>query len=155
MTATTRPFQPDDAKAFYDLNVAWITQHFPLEDKDRKILEHPQSEIIDKGGRIVIAEKDGAVVGTAALIQMDGGRVELAKMCVDARHRGAGIGKAILSHVDKEAADMGAKTIWLESNSVLDAALRLYERAGYRQLTEDDFSPSPYSRCNTQMEKQL
>jgi len=155
MNAVIRLFKPDDAKAFHDLNVAWIEQYFELEEKDRKTLEHPDQYILGKNGRIVVADLDGVVVGTAALIPIDDDTVELAKMCVDASQRGAGIGKAILKRIDVEAADMGARAIWLESNTVLEAAIRLYETCGYKTLTEDECTHSPYARCNTQMKKHL
>jgi len=155
MTVKTRLFKHEDAKAFHDLNIAWIEQHFVVEDKDRKTLEQPNEYILGAGGRIVVAELDGDVVGTAALIPVTEDKVELAKMCVDASKRGAGIGKAIMARVDAEAADMGAKTVWLESNTVLDAAMHLYQICGYRELSDSDCTPSPYDRCNIQMEKVL
>ena len=155
VTTTTRLFKPEDAKAFHDLNIAWIKQHFVVEDKDRKTLEQPESSILGIGGRIVVAEIDGEMVGTAALVPISAGKVELAKMCVSSRHRGAGIGKAIMARVDFEAKDMGANTIWLESNTVLDAAMHLYQRSGFRELTDNECTPSPYERCNIQMQKSL
>ena len=155
MIATTRLYEAKDAQAFHDLNIAWIEKHFTVEDKDRKTLQQPDVYILGIGGRIVVAELGGKVVGTAALIPIDTTKVELAKMCVDASKRGKGIGKAILKRIDAEAADMGAKTIWLESNTALDAAIHVYKACGYRELTGSDCSPSPYARCNIQMEKHL
>lgn len=155
MTAITRLFEPEDAEAFHDLNIAWIEQHFAVEEKDRKTLEQPEKYILGAGGRIIVAELDKTVVGTAALTPISPDKVELAKMCVDASARGAGIGKAIMARVDKEAKEMGAKTIWLESNTVLDAAMHLYKACDYQELSSNDCTPSPYERCNIQMEKQL
>lgn len=155
MSVSTRLYTPADAQAFHDLNIAWIETHFVVEEKDRKTLEQPDENIIGIGGRIVIAELDGGVVGTAALIPVSDHKVELAKMCVDETKRGNGIGKAIMARVDSEAADMGANTIWLESNTVLDAAMHLYKICGYRKLTDGECTPSPYDRCNIQMEKTL
>ena len=113
MSLVIRLFKPGDAQAFHDLNIAWIEELFCVEDKDRKTLEHPGESIIDIGGRIVIAELEEEVVGTAALIPVNGEKIELAKMCVQKGKRGAGISKAIMARVDAEAADMGAKSIWL------------------------------------------
>lgn len=131
MTVKTRLYTPGDAKAFHDLNVAWIEKHFEIEDKDRKTLEQPENYILKTGGRIIIAELEGKAVGTAALIPISTDKVELAKMCVDETNRGAGIGKAIMARVDTEAADMGANVIWLESNTALDAAMRLYAKCNF------------------------
>ena len=155
MTVITRLYKSDDVDAFHDLNIAWIEKHFAVEDKDRKTLKQPDKYILGIGGRIIIAELDGKPVGTAALIPVNDDKVELAKMCVDETKRGAGIGKAIMKRVDVEAADMGVRSIWLESNTVLDAAMHLYKICGYETLVGDDCSPSPYQRCNIQMEKTL
>lgn len=155
MNVTTRLFEPKDAQAFHDLNIAWIKKYFVVEDKDRKTLEQPEAYILGIGGRIIIAELDGKAVGTAALIPITNNKLELAKMCVDETHQGSGIGKAIMARVDKEAKDMGADTIWLESNTVLDAAMHLYKSCGYQELSGADCTPSPYARCNIQMEKKL
>ena len=155
MATVTRLYRPEDAQAFHDLNIAWIEKHFVVEDKDRKTLEQPENYIIGEGGRIIIADIDGTPVGTAALIPVSDGKVELAKMCVAEGSRGAGVGKAIMARVDVEAAAMGAQTIWLESNTVLDAAMRLYAKSGYRTLAGEECTPSPYDRCNIQMEKVL
>ena len=153
MNVVTRLFAHADAQAFHDLNRAWIEQYFTIEEKDRETLEQPGTYILDNGGRIIIAELNGRVVGTAALIPMSDSKVELAKMCVDAESRGLGIGKAIMARANIEATDMGAKSIWLESNSVLEAAIHLYKISGFRELTGEECSPSPYARCNIQMQK--
>lgn len=147
-----RPYQTNDAAAFEALNLAWIEAFFVVEDEDRAQLGDPQHHILDKGGRILIATFDGVAVGTVGLVPVQpDGTVELIKMSTRADMQGKGIGKALMRGAVREARAMGAKTIWLETNSKLGAALHLYRQAGFRELTEDECAPTPYDRCNCQM----
>ncbi|MGB3624521.1 MAG: GNAT family N-acetyltransferase [Henriciella sp.] len=151
-----RDFQPEDGPAFKALNLAWIEQLFAVEPSDLAQLDDPQSTIIDKGGRVLIAELDGQPVGTAALVvSHEPGMLELVKMSARADLRGQGIGKALVMACLKYARDMKAKRIWLESNRKLDAALGLYRAAGFRELACGEETPSPYSRCDIQMVRDI
>ena len=51
----------------------------------------------------------------------------------------------------EKAREMGASQIWLETNTSLEAALALYRKSGFRELTGDELTPTPYDRCNCQM----
>ena len=149
---TIRPYQPTDAAAFRDLNLLWIEQYFVVESSDRTQLENPETNILAIGGRILIAELNGKPVGTTALIPGHGeGTVELAKMSVHPDMHGKGVGKALMTSAIKLAGEMGASRIWLETNKVLTAALALYRNAGFRELSGDELSATPYDRCNCQM----
>ena len=152
-SVTVRDFQPADQPAFKRLNLAWIEELFSPEVSDLRQLHSPQTEILGKGGRILMAELEGAAVGCVALVPAhgDAGRVELIKMAVDESRRGKGIGRALMDAVTRTARDLGAREIWLESNTKLDAALALYRKAGFRDLTGTEFQPSAYCRCDVQM----
>src|SRR5215510_9041849 len=75
------------AAAFNRLNLAWLEENALLEDGDRKQLEQPRESILAKGGEIFIAVMGEEVVGSCAVIPLDAGVVELAKLAVDARTR--------------------------------------------------------------------
>lgn len=89
-------FEPAHAEAFRLLNEAWISKYFTLEAKDREVLADPQGKIIDGGGRIFMALKDGVAVGCVALMKMDDGGFELAKMTVSEDLRGSGLGRMLM-----------------------------------------------------------
>ncbi|RIJ28551.1 GNAT family N-acetyltransferase [Henriciella mobilis] len=147
-----RDFQPDDGPAFKALNLAWIEQLFEIEPSDLAQLENPQGQIIDRGGRVLIADLDGVPVGTAGLlVGHEPATLELVKMSAREDLRGLGIGKALIAGCIQAAREMGAARIWLESNRKLDAALGLYRASGFRELTCDEMASSPYSRCDIQM----
>ena len=144
-------YSPQYRKAFYDINAAWIKQYFEMEEADHKALDNPHDYIISKGGHIFVALYENEPVGVCAMIKMDHPeyQYELAKMGVSPKAQGKGIGwllgKAI---VDKSRA-LGAKKIFLESNTRMEAAINLYYKLGFEKVCGP---PSPYERCNIQME---
>lgn len=147
-----RDYTPNDASAFRDLNLAWVEAFFAVEDEDRAQLNDPKTHILDKGGAILIAEYQGEAVGTVGLVPgHDEGMLELIKMSARSDIQGKGIGRALMDAAVEKARAMGATQIWLETNTSLEAALGLYRKTGFRELTGDDFTPTPYDRCNCQM----
>ncbi|TDJ53445.1 MAG: MarR family transcriptional regulator [Gemmatimonadetes bacterium] len=145
-------YSAEHSEAFRDLNLEWIERYFEVEDSDRESLDDPQHTILDPGGAIVMACHHGTVVGTCALIKMDDERYELAKMAVSEAARGKGIGWLLGRAIIERARDLGATTVYLESNTMLTPAIALYRKLGFKRVTGP---PSPYHRCNIQMELEL
>ena len=156
-----RPFELKDAAAFAGLNRRWIDELFELEAKDIIQLEHPRASILDKGGFIAIADANGWVVGTGAILPAqdapnDGRKwFEIVKMSTDLSAQRMGIGSAILIRLISFARENGADAIWLETNSQLKAATFLYEKTGFRHLEGGEIWETPYDRCNLQMVMEL
>ena len=156
MPVTVRPFRPEDQAVFERLNLDWIEQHFVVEASDRVQLGDPQTHIIDPGGAVLMAEADGEVVGTVGLVAQQGrDTVELVKMAVRADARGQGVGGALMQAAIDTASGMGASRVWLETNTVLGQAVRLYQKFGFRVLADDECVQTPYERCNCQMLMEL
>jgi N-acetylglutamate synthase-like GNAT family acetyltransferase len=143
------PYAPKYKKAFKELNVAWIQKHWELEQSDLKALDKPKENIINQGGYIAIAVHENIAVGTCSLINMGDGSFELAKMAVDDTMKGKGVGYQLGWHIVDKARELGAKRIYLESNTALIPALNLYRKLGFKRVTGPS---SPYDRCNIQME---
>lgn len=143
-------FTPAYALAFRQLNEAWISQYFKMEAADYKTLDNAQSYIIDGGGSVLIALHNGEAVGTCALIKMsDGKSFELAKMAVAPSVQGKGLGLILGKATIARARALGAHRLFLESNTILKPAISLYEKLGFQKIAGE---PSPYERCNIQME---
>ena len=138
-------------EVFRSLNVEWISQYFTMEESDYKALDHPQSYILDKGGVILVALLDGTPLGVCALIKMNDGEYdfELAKMAVSPQAQGKNIGFLLASAIIEKARSLGASKIYLESNTILKAAINLYHKLGFQKVAG---KPTPYTRCNIQME---
>jgi putative acetyltransferase len=143
-------FEPHHAQAFQALNEAWISKHFVIEPKDREVLGDPQGKIIDKGGRVFMAVQDGAPVGCAALLKMDDGGYEVAKMTVSETLRGSGLGRLLMQRCIDAGAELGATRLYLETNSSLGPALGLYRAMGFRDLAPTE---TPYVRADVFMER--
>ena len=144
-------FSAEHAEAFKQLNLAWITEHWTVEPADLKALDSPFESIIHPGGAILIGLSNSFVVGTVALIPMEAGTVELAKMTVSKTERGTGLGLALGEAALARAKELGADKVYLESNTILTPALSLYQKLGFQRLTVDA-KASPYERCNVKME---
>jgi GNAT superfamily N-acetyltransferase len=142
---------PADAAAFHDLNVAWITQFFAIEDQDRRQLEDPVGQIIEAGGAVLVARLGDEPVGCVGLAPTRAGVVDLVKMAVSPTHQGHGIGRALMCAAVERARELGATRIELESNARLGAAVHLYEQAGFRHLGPDEHQPGPYVRADVAM----
>lgn len=157
-----RSFQLGDEEAFRTLNEQWIAKYFRIEDKDRETLNDPVGKILNHGGHIFLACLGDKPVGTCALIalepivyevaRMTPGAYEVAKMAVEESYRGAGIGRAVLEYTVTEAAKLGARRLYLETNNRLVNAIHLYEAIGFRHLDPSRVKPSPYNRANVFME---
>lgn len=137
--------------AFYQLNKAWIDKYFKMEASDYHSLGDPKSYILDKGGEVLLAlDHTGEVCGSVALIPMANDCFELAKMAVAESAQRKGLGFLLGQTAINKAREKGAKRLYLESNRKLVAALTLYHKLGFEELT--DAVPSPYARCDIQME---
>lgn len=145
-------YKPGYQQAFKKLNEDWITQYFKMEASDYKSLDHPQEYILNNGGYILLAEYKGEPVGACALIKMDANTFELAKMAVSPEVQGKGIGWLLGNAIIEKARQAGAKKLYLESNTILKPAISLYHKLGFKKITG---VPSPYERCNIQMELPL
>lgn len=143
------PYTSEYRSAFKSLNEAWITKYWKMEGSDYRALDNPKETIIENGGYIVIAVKDNQAVGTCALICLGDNTFELAKMAVDERVQGLGIGYMLGKHAIEQAKSMGALRIYLESNTTLEPAISLYRKLGFKRIP---LKNSPYERCNIQME---
>ncbi len=107
------------------------------------------------GGRILVAVADGTPIGCCALLAVEPGVYEVAKMAVTEEHRNQGIGRRILQEVVGLARSLGARRLHLETNSRLTNAIHLYESLGFRHIPSDRVRPSPYARANVFMEMDL
>jgi GNAT superfamily N-acetyltransferase len=151
---TFRPtYDATRAAQFASLNKRWIEEYFVLEAPDIEALDNPMATIIEPGGEIFFAVRNGTVLGTAAAMPHEPGVVELAKMAVDPAFQGRGIGRMLVGAVLDFARASGAHTVSLLSNTKLAPAIQLYRRVGF---VEKPLSPSSgYSRANIYMELRL
>jgi DNA-binding MarR family transcriptional regulator/N-acetylglutamate synthase-like GNAT family acetyltransferase len=145
------PYSEQYQTAFKALNEQWISTYFEIEEADSKALDNPQSYILDKGGKILVALYNGQPVGVCALIKMNDPdyQYEMAKMAVSPDVQGKSIGWLLGLAVVNEAKGLGASKLYLESNTLLKPAINLYHKLGFKKVVGRS---TPYARCNIQME---
>lgn len=145
------PYEQKYQPVFRALNERWITAHWQLEAHDREILDDPQAQVLDKGGFIFVALDEAVPVGVCALLRMNDATYdyELAKLAVDPRAQGKGIGGLLCRAAIDKARTLGASKLFLESNTRLEPAIHLYRRMGFTELAE--YHPA-YERGDIQME---
>ncbi len=153
VTVEIRGFRPEDAVAFRELNEAWITKYFCMEEHDHEVLGDPTRYVIGPGGQIFMAFADGVAVGCCALIRERDGVFEVGKMAVSEEIRGRGIGRQLLTYTVDQARALDAKLLTLVTSSKLPNAIHLYEALGFRHLAPP--AVSPYARGDVFMELPL
>jgi DNA-binding MarR family transcriptional regulator/predicted GNAT family N-acyltransferase len=144
------PYSPALREHFHRLNAQWLERHFRLEEIDRAVLADPERYILQPGGAIFFARMGEEVIGTCALLQESPGVYELTKMGVDETFRGMGAGRRLLEAAIAEFHRRQGTMLFLESNSSLRPALRMYEKAGFR-LQANIRPGSHYERADVYM----
>lgn len=142
---------------FRQLNEAWISKYFILEDSDKLVLNNPQKYILNKGGNVFIALNSGKVVGCCALLVHDLFTCELGKMVVDPRAQGKGIGSLLGNALIEKARERGFKRVILEGNIKMEASISLYRKLGFQEVPFEQIKQTHelHTRCNIFMELNL
>jgi GNAT superfamily N-acetyltransferase len=145
-------FEPAHQPTFRAVNQEWISRYFTLEEPDHQMLNDPKTYILDGGGHILMAQYQGVLVGTCALIKEHDGVYELAKMAVAPAAQGLSIGWALGQGILCKARQLGAHRVELVSNSQLAPALALYKKLGFQPAP---LVPTPYQRGDVRMALEL
>lgn len=133
---------------FEMLNRQWIEEYFVMEPLDEFVLTNPDEAILKPGGAILMAEYDGEIAGTVALRKVDATIYEFTKMAVDEKFRRMGIAERLSYASFDKAKELGAAKIILYSNTKNAAAIKLYEKIGFKHLKVE---PGVYKRANVKM----
>jgi len=134
---------------FRKLNLEWLDKYNLTEEPDLMVLNDPRGTIINKGGYIWLAKHSSGIIGSSALIKEHDGVFELAKMSVAREWQGKGISKLLIEVCLQKARDLNATKVELFSNHQLLAALKLYERYGFKYIEMKD---SPFATADVKME---
>ena len=106
---------------------------FPVESGgiDADLDDVPGSYQSLGGSFRVVEDDDGRVVGCGGLYPVQAKAVELRKMYFRPEIRGQGLGRRLLEDLVAEARRRNFDRIELETASNLEAAIALYQRAGF------------------------
>ena len=143
-------YKPEYAKAWHDLNLAWISEIYVVEDEDRAVLTDPQKHLLDSGGAIIVALYNGEPVGTCALRRVNIDLVEMCKMTVAKDMRGKNIGRMLGEAIIEKASQIGASTIELYSNRKgSELAIGMYKKLGFVEIP---LTGAVYARADIKMQ---
>ena len=98
-----------------------------------------------------VVEREGRVVGGGGVAPLDGGDedvCELRKMYFLPEARGIGAGAAMMDRCLAAAREIGFRRCYLETRTGMDAAMRLYERSGFRRIP-GAMGATGHGGCNT------
>jgi ribosomal protein S18 acetylase RimI-like enzyme len=149
MSVAIIPFEARFRDDFKRLNIEWLEKYFRVEPIDIEVLSRPEA-IIAQGGFILMARREGQIVGTCAVMHADGPRFELTKMAVTASWQGLGIGRQLLDDTLAAFVARGGGELFLETNSALKPAIALYESLGFVHAARPE-GPSHYERADVYM----
>jgi len=130
-----RAWQPGDRQAAFDLIAAVLAEYGLQSEPDRTDWDvwNVEDAYQKTGGQFWVVEQSGELVGTAAFYPIERGEhaVEIRKMYLSPVVRGKGLGRFLLQELERTIAEQGYGQIWIETASVLKAAVQLYETSGY------------------------
>jgi DNA-binding MarR family transcriptional regulator/GNAT superfamily N-acetyltransferase len=94
----------------------------------------PDELLAPPHGILLIARRQGRVVGCGAFRRLDDETVLIRRMWVAGDARGLGLGRRILRELEARAVVTGARRARLETNRALVEAVGLYRDSGYREV---------------------
>jgi len=87
--------------------------------------------------RCWIAERDGKRVGSVLVADGGGDVAKLRLLYLDPAARGLGLGRTLVEQCIKFSTLAGYKKLSLWTNDILSAAVHIYEKAGFRLVSEE------------------
>ena len=124
----------DDCERVINL-VSSVLDEFQLpfepDSKDADLADIEMMYIKAGGWFEVIEDKSGRLLGTYGLFPLNDITCELRKMYFLPEIRGIGMGREVLERAVSHARRLGFRTMVLETISVLERAIHVYQRFGF------------------------
>jgi ribosomal protein S18 acetylase RimI-like enzyme len=141
--ASERPDSPDAQRLISELQ-SHLESFYPPESRHGFSVDR----LIEEGVAFFVLRVDGAPAGCGGikLFGVDFG--ELKRMYVRPEFRGRGYGELLVDHLAEHARANGVAVLRLETGIHQKAAIRLYERLGFRRIPPfGPYRPDPLSLC--------
>ncbi len=134
-----RPATNADCESVRELVFGILAEYGLTPDREGidQDLDDIEANYTNRGGIFeVIEDPAGKLMGTVGLFPIDENRIELRKMYFRPEIRGRGLGKETLKRMADFARGNGYEQLILETASVLKEAIGLYNKFGFRVMTE-------------------
>ncbi|MBX9593411.1 MAG: GNAT family N-acetyltransferase, partial [Roseomonas sp.] len=133
--AALRPGRDGDEAGFIALiGACWAEYPNCILDVDAEVpeLRALATYFAEAGGALWVAERDGHVIGMAAVRPLNQDQAwEICKVYVAADSRGTGLAHQLLEAVEQHALAAGAHRLVLWTDTRFEAAHRFYEKRGF------------------------
>jgi N-acetylglutamate synthase-like GNAT family acetyltransferase len=86
--------------------------------------------------RIWIVEKDGSIIGSAAIVEFSNAEAQLRWLLLEPTVRGRGLGRLLVEEALDFCRDAGYSSVFLWTVATLPVAARLYESVGFKKTEE-------------------
>lgn len=148
------PYSPQYKEDFVEMNHAWISEMFVIEQEDIRELNNIDS-YIQLGGEIFFAlDDEGEVMASCMIAPRDDGDWEIMKFAAKGMYTGSGAGSACLKACIDYAKSKGIDRIIIVTNKKCVHAIHLYNKFGFTEMPVDK-EKFPFERANIAFEKYL
>lgn len=138
--------RPDssDARALIEELDGVLEALYPSESRHG----YSVAKLLDEGVEFFVLRVDEAPVACGGLLLVGAEYAELKRMYVRPEYRGRGFGERLIDHLADHARRHGIEVLRLETGIHQHAAIRLYERAGFRRVPPfGPYTDDPLSLC--------
>ena len=138
-----RPDTPDATALIEELE-AHLASFYPAESRHGFSVQ----KLIDQRVAFFVLRADGQPAGCGGVMLVGSDYGELKRMYVRPQFRGAGFGELLLRQLAAHAQAHGVPRLRLETGLQQLAAIRLYERFGFRRIPPfGPYAHDPVSQC--------
>ncbi len=92
-------------------------------------------------GELFLIENESVFIGCTAIRQLDDATCELKRMFIRPAFRGQHLGNELMEAAFEKARQLGYKTMRLDSLRRLVAAVKLYQKFGFVEISPYNFNP--------------
>ena len=142
-----RNVQPGD-EAAAQLVVATVLREYGMlldtTDTDRDLVDIRASYTARGGAFRVLVDPADHIIGCGGLYPLGGRRAEIRKMYLLPIARGRGLGRSLLQNLVDTARANGVRRLTLETKSVFQEAIALYQSFGFTEIDHQHKTP----RCD-------
>ena len=125
--------------------IEWLNIDLTFQNVDNEFSEF-SSMYGPPDGVYLLSFLNDELAGGVGLRKLQNDICEMKRLYVYDRFKGKGIGRSLCEELMIEARKMGYERMRLDTTGRLSAAIRLYERIGFKDIEMYRYNPDPYTR---------